>query len=385
MAGKKNVEVAVASTESEAYGKLKEDVFFTGFGFERACQTLKWLLEDSRFVKCGTFADVNEFLNSLGFEKFKTTVDQRADIVKLIKALQPEASNRAIAKALGVSKDTVRGDMGGEKSPPLSKKSNKDNDAGSGSGEKSPPSLSGDAAAKIVEKIETKKENKKNNKQRKANQRAEFDNALPDECNLFNCNLVDAEIPADSIDWIVTDPPYPKEFVALYADLAKMAHQWLKPGGSLLAMAGEHHLPEVLTALTSAGLVYQWTLAYLTPGGQAVQIFPKRVNTFWKPVLWLVKGEYQGSWIGDVVTSKVNDNDKRFHDWGQSESGFADLIERFAKVGDAICDPFMGGGTTGVVALARGMKFFGVEKDAEIFNLTKSRLSQFKAMGEAAE
>jgi 16S rRNA G966 N2-methylase RsmD len=209
-----------------------------------------------------------------------------------------------------------------------------------------------------------------------------FDGALPSKCQLFNCSLVDAEIESDSIDWIVTDPPYPKEFISLYADLAKMAQRWLRPGGSLLAMSGQTYMPEVLTALMSTGLLYQWTLAYLTPGGQAAQIFPKKVNTFWKPVFWLVKGQYQGSWIGDVVKSKVNDNDKRFHDWGQSESGFADLIERFAKVGDTICDPFMGGGTTGVVSLARGMSFVGVEKDTDTFNLAKARLSGIKGMVE---
>jgi 16S rRNA G966 N2-methylase RsmD len=210
----------------------------------------------------------------------------------------------------------------------------------------------------------------------------DFDGVLPGKCKLFNCSLVDAEIESDSIDWIVTDPPYPKEFISLYADLAKMAQRWLRPGGSLLAMAGQTYLPDVLTALMSTGLLYQWTLAYLTPGGQASQIFPKKVNTFWKPVFWLVKCQYQGSWIGDVVKSKVNDNDKRFHDWGQSESGFADLIERFAKIGDTICDPFMGGGTTGVVSLARGMSFVGVEKDTDTFNIAKARLSALKEMVE---
>lgn len=171
-------------------------------------------------------------------------------------------------------------------------------------------------------------------------------------CTLFNCDLNDAPIEPNSVDWIITDPPYPEEFIGLYADLARLASVWLRPGGSLLAMAGEHHLPAVMAALTSADLIYQWTLAYLTPGGQAVQIFPRKVNTFWKPVFWFVKGEYHGRWIGDVVTSKVNDNDKRFHDWGQSESGFADLINRFTEPGHVICDPFMGGGTTGAVALA---------------------------------
>jgi hypothetical protein len=35
---------------------------------------------------------------------------QRAELIRLIKALQPEASNRAIAKAIGVDESTVRAD-----------------------------------------------------------------------------------------------------------------------------------------------------------------------------------------------------------------------------------------------------------------------------------
>lgn len=178
---------------------------------------------------------------------------------------------------------------------------------------------------------------------------------------------------AGTVDWIITDPPYPKEFLSAYEDLAKVAEHALKPGGSLLCMVGQSYLPEVIAAL-DAKLTYQWTLAYLTPGGQAAQIFPRRVNTFWKPVLWFVKGEFAGDWIGDAITSKVNDNDKRFHEWGQSESGMRDLMSRFVKPGDTVLDPFMGGGTTGVIALELGAKFFGFEIDSDAYNEAAVRI-----------
>jgi site-specific DNA-methyltransferase (adenine-specific) len=113
------------------------------------------------------------------------------------------------------------------------------------------------------------------------------------------------------------------------------------------------------------GLTYHWTLAYLTPGGQAVQLWQRKVNTFWKPILVFTKGEYTGAWFGDVAKSDVNDNDKRFHEWGQSESGMVDLIERLTKPGDLIVDPFLGAGTTGVAALATGRQFIGCDIDAD--------------------
>jgi len=170
---------------------------------------------------------------------------------------------------------------------------------------------------------------------------------------------------ADAVDWIITDPPYPAEFLPLFSDLSAFAARVLKPGGSLVAMVGQSYLPEVMARLGER-LAYQWTLAYLTPGGQAVQVWDRKVNTFWKPLLWYVNGEYAGGWIGDVTRSNVNDNDKRFHDWGQSESGMADIIERFTLPGELILDPFSGGHTTGIVAQALGRRYIGIEIDKDL-------------------
>lgn len=176
-----------------------------------------------------------------------------------------------------------------------------------------------------------------------------------------------------SVDVIITDPPYPREFVPLYGDLARLAARVLKPGGSLLAMAGQSYLPDLL-ALMTPHMRYHWTVAYMTPG-QSTQIFPRRVMPSWKPVFWFVNGEYDGPWHGDVINSAAND--KRFHHWGQSETGMAGLIERFSDEGDVILDPFCGGGTTGKVALDLGRHFIGIDSD------TSHVATAMRRMGEA--
>jgi hypothetical protein len=205
---------------------------------------------------------------------------------------------------------------------------------------------------------------------------------LPEDgrTRLLTGDFRDAIIEPGSVDAIITDPPYPREYLPLYGDLAHKAAEWLKPGGSLLVMCGQSYLPDVLALLGSeSALAYHWTLAYLTPGGQAVQLWPRKVNTFWKPVLWYVKGEYCGDWIGDVAKSAPNDNDKRFHDWGQSESGMADLLERFTYPGQMICDPFCGGGTTGVVAAALRRRFIGIDTDTSAIATTNRRIAEVLA------
>lgn len=42
-------------------------------------------------------------------------------------------------------------------------------------------------------------------------------------------------------DFIITDPPYPKEYLYLYETLASRASEWLKPGGAIIAMYGNHY------------------------------------------------------------------------------------------------------------------------------------------------
>lgn len=183
-----------------------------------------------------------------------------------------------------------------------------------------------------------------------------------------------ADIPDGSVDLILTDPPYPAEFLPLWSDLAVFAARVLRPGGSLAAMSGHSYLPDVIARLGER-LTYQWTLAYLTPGGQAAQVFPRRVTTFWKPILWYVQGDYQGRWVADVARSAVNDDDKRLHEWGQSESGMADVLRRLAEPGQIVCDPFAGGGTTALVALAHGCPFIGAEIASDTFRRASERIA----------
>lgn len=199
--------------------------------------------------------------------------------------------------------------------------------------------------------------------------------AVSERYTLTHGSLMDLlNEPAASVDFIITDPPYPKEFLPVFGQLGEVAKHLLKPGGLLLCMSGQTYLPEVHAQL-GQHLDYHWTTAYLTPGGQATQVFPRRVNTFWKPVIVYSKGTYTGDWFGDVTRSDVNDNDKEHHHWGQSESGMLDLMRRFVRPGHIVVDPFLGGGTTAIAALELGCTFIGCDIDEQAINATKARLA----------
>ncbi len=222
------------------------------------------------------------------------------------------------------------------------------------------------------------KEEKREEKHQKLRDAVEEIASTPDflsVCDIRACSMADLFQGIDHLDAVVTDPPYPEEFLPLYEELARHC---AKIGVKVVAaMAGQSYLPQIYAAM-SKHLKYRWTLAYMTPGGQAVQQWQAKVNTFWKPILLFGESE---EWLGDVATSKANDNDKRYHGWGQSESGMMDLVDRLTKPGDLICDPFAGAGTTAVAALAMGRRFIGCDIDPFHAETAKARaLLAFKKL-----
>lgn len=50
------------------------------------------------------------------------------------------------------------------------------------------------------------------------------------------------------------------------------------------------------------------------------------------------------------------------------------LIRSYSNPGDAVLDPFMGSGTTGVAAIQNGRKFIGIEKDPHWFDVACRRI-----------
>lgn len=102
------------------YGRLLESAHISGYSFERCCTELGLLLEGDNWQKVASHADVNEFLRSIDLSAFNLG-DKRPQLVKRIKELQPQATQRAIAQAVRVSKTTVQMDLGGQKRPPQAK------------------------------------------------------------------------------------------------------------------------------------------------------------------------------------------------------------------------------------------------------------------------
>ena len=173
-----------------------------------------------------------------------------------------------------------------------------------------------------------------------------------------------------SIDVIVSDPPYPKEYIYLYGVMASEAKRVLKPGGLCVLMVAHYYLPELLKQIEDH-LKYYWVGTYLVPGSSA-KSWQRNVNIQQKPLLFFANGDYTGKWLTDVCKSDARDKDH--HEWGQSESGMQDMIEKYTMPNDLVLDPFCGAGTTGVSALRLGRRFIGIDNNLDTINLAKGRI-----------
>lgn len=172
------------------------------------------------------------------------------------------------------------------------------------------------------------------------------------------------------IDAIITDPPYPHEFIPLLGDLAAWADKVLAPDGILAVLMGQSYLPEVFRLL-DGGRPYRWTACTLTLWQSLVQ-HPRRVHTNWKPLLIYGGGPRI---TRDVFQAESGDaGAKSLHKWGQDYGMFHVIVERLTSRGQTVADPFAGSGTTLMAARALGRHAIGSDIDPAAVATARSRL-----------
>jgi 16S rRNA G966 N2-methylase RsmD len=178
----------------------------------------------------------------------------------------------------------------------------------------------------------------------------------------------------DSVDLILTDPPYPAEYLDLWSDLGKMAARSLKPGKLLIAYSGQFHLPKVINML-SEHLEYYWTFCLYMPGDSQI-VHGRNVICRWKPILL-----FQRPPISKILKTPqdciVNDKkNKSLHEWQQGIEGITKLVEIFSFEGETILDPFAGSGTTIIAALKSKRRVIGIDIEEQNINIIKARMKE---------
>lgn len=180
----------------------------------------------------------------------------------------------------------------------------------------------------------------------------------------------------NSVDMIMTDPPYLVESQPLWKDLAGVAQRKLKPNGYLITHVGQMYFDKVIEFFKEAGLEYFWT-AVIKLNGNHPRVWARHVYCNVRFLLIFAKPPVQRlpECFSDFFESTVAEKD--YHPWQQSVEPCRYLIEKFTKPNDLVLDPFICTGTTAIAALMEGRRCIGIDIEQKNLDVAKGRIQEF--------
>jgi ParB-like chromosome segregation protein Spo0J len=347
---------------------------------------------------CADDDERREIAHTLNADRRQLTEDQRRAVVLQIK-VDGGHSNRQIAEALGVSEPTVRRDLA--KVSGASPDAPELPDRVTGKDGKSYPSRRPQVIARdnreqqraqtalaVVPEVNANRTldvkriervaREQQAEQRRASLIEEVSSVGEVEIRHGDFRKVLDDL-AGTVDAIITDPPYEREYDELWEPLSEVARMLLKPTGILAVMCGTRlDLIDHARYMLDKHMKRRHIGVYLTPG-QRWRDQVERVAIGWKPIFIYSHPGVDVSnrkWINDDVftSSGAREQDTRFHHWGQNESGIADLIRGLTEPGQLVVDPFLGGGTAAVVCRDLGRRFIGCDVDASAVTISRERV-----------
>lgn len=218
-----------------------------------------------------------------------------------------------------------------------------------------------------------------------------------------NCLELIKDIEDNSIDLIVTDPPYPttsrgnagnsggmlqkdinkkgKVFTHNNIDCSEYAPEFyrlLKDGSHCYVMTNHVNLIHMLNVFTECGFHFIKSLIW----DKGNKIMGQFYMSQFEYILFFRKGK--GVKINNCGTSDIlsipnkktkGENGKNLHDTEKPIKLMQILIENSSKKEQVILDPFMGIGSTGIACVNTERNFIGVEIDDTYFEIAKDRIN----------
>jgi N6-adenosine-specific RNA methylase IME4 len=249
------------------YGKMLEGLHTTGYSFERAITNLEWLLQDERWKQCG-FDDFEDFLSTAQLTpEFRYVAEQRKRIAKLIKE-NTDASNRQIAKVLGVAEGTIRNDTAAQNYAPGVKKVNENKDEKDATAQNYAPDLTGDQAAQAAASAAARQERQA----RKAETKHAVVNAAFSENGPFGTVVIDPPWEVEKIDRDVRPNQAEFDYPTMGED--QIAAFWFREmverierDCHLFMWTTQKFLPVAIRLIGTFGFRYVFTMTWHKAGG----------------------------------------------------------------------------------------------------------------------
>ena len=236
------------------------------------------------------------------------------------------------------------------------------------------------------------------------------------------------KIPRETFDLIFADPPYNLQLKSELTrpDRSKVSavndkwdqfenfkkyddftYEWLseckrilKKDGAIWVIGSYHNIFRVGTAIQNLGF---WILndVIWNKNNPMPNFRGTRFTNAHETLIWASKSEkskytfnYQSlkclnddlqmrsDWTLPICNGKerLKKNGKKIHSTQKPEALLHRIILATTNKGDLVCDPFIGTGTSAVVAKKLGRKYFGIEKDKKYFGAANKRINQTKVI-----
>ena len=231
--------------------------------------------------------------------------------------------------------------------------------------------------------------------------------------NIENCDCLEylKKIPDNSVDLVVTDPPYnvSQKSNIKYNNLniVKNFGDWdfgfdpkpvlaelkrvLKPNGQIYIFCATKQIPEYMAILEDKWFFRNLLVWYKTNPAPRISktnfVFANEyivyaINDKGKPSESTFNFGKQSEMHNMFITSalrgkeRLKNNGKAIHPTQKPLSILKKLIEVSSNEGDVVLDPFMGVGSTAVACKELGRNFLGCELDNYYYNLSLKRLQE---------
>ena len=191
-----------------------------------------------------------------------------------------------------------------------------------------------------------------------------------------DCREILPELEADSIDLVLTDPPYKEGLIDIYGDIAREAARVLKDTKFLYAYCGAMFIPQVIP-LVVQHLEWFW-LHNIRHNGGYPHVWMKRIQQNSKPVLCFTKGKPTIRDLRWTFSDFTRDRpDKKYHNaWGQGVGFPLEHIGLRTVAGEIVLDPCIGGGSIPMAAKMLNRHCIGIEIEEKYCEIAAKRCSQ---------